>query len=227
VTAVTNSSLGRIGAILAAAVLLIVGLPTAAAHAADAAGAYTVEASVAADGTIDATATVELEGAPATLVQRFATTQRALDDRLYRFAGYFAKYALLKFHKRLEHQQRLDLPGLLGRFGRRGLAPLSHALVPAGFSWMNDARTKRLQAPFTAALAWLHRTLGLDLARDANVVLALRHGVAAGGPPPGARRVTHVCRECGEHAVIEATRPWPHRWACPWCGQPNPFGRPR
>ena len=33
----------------------------------------------------------------------------AFDDRLYRFAGYFAKYALLKFGKRIEHQQRFDL----------------------------------------------------------------------------------------------------------------------
>jgi len=151
----------------------------------------------------------------------------AFDDRLYRFAGRFAKYALFKFHKRLEHQQCLDLPGLLARFGCRGLAPVAHAFVPAGFSWMNDARTKRLQGPFTAALAGLHRALGVDLARDANFVLAFRHGAAAAGPPPGARRVTHVCRECGEHAVIEATRPWPRRWECPWCGKPNPFGRPR
>ena len=37
----------------------------------------------------------------------------AFDDRLYRFAGYFAKYALLKFGKRIEHQQRFDLPRLL------------------------------------------------------------------------------------------------------------------
>ena len=37
----------------------------------------------------------------------------AFDDRLYRFAGWFAKVALLKFRKRLEHQQRFDLAGLL------------------------------------------------------------------------------------------------------------------
>jgi SAM-dependent methyltransferase len=154
----------------------------------------------------------------------------AFDDRLYRFAGYFAKYALLKFGKRVEHQQRFDLAGLLERFGRRGLAPVAHAFVPAGFSWMNDPRTKWLQAPFTDALAWLHRGLGLDLARDANFVLAFRREeavVAAAPPLPGARRVTHVCRECGEHAVITAERPWPRRWECPWCGKPNPFGRPR
>ena len=155
----------------------------------------------------------------------------SFDDRLYRFAGYFAKFALLKFRKRIEHQQRLDLAGVLGRFERRGFTLTAHAFVPAGFSWMNDPRTKRLQRPFTDALAWLHRTCGLDLARDANFVLAFRRDPAgrpaADRPPAGRRRVTHVCRECGEHAVITAERPWPKRWACPWCGRTNPFGRPR
>lgn len=155
----------------------------------------------------------------------------AFDDRLYRFAGWFAKLALLKFRKRVEHQQRFDLAGLLERFGRRGFALTAHAFVPAGFSWMNDPRTKRLQGPFTDALAWLHRVLGLDLARDANFVLAFRRAEGGSAAPgvslPGARRVTHVCRECGEHAVIVAERPWPGRWTCPWCGKPNPFGRPR
>ncbi len=159
----------------------------------------------------------------------------AFDDRLYRFAGIFAKYALLKFHKRLEHQQRFDLPGLLELFCRRGFAVTAHASVPAGFSWMNDPRTKGLQGPFTDALAWLHRVLGIDLARDANFVLAFRRDAAAaavpvppgGGELSGRRRVTHVCRECGEHALIAARPPWPPRWDCPWCGRPNPFGRPR
>ncbi len=159
----------------------------------------------------------------------------AFDDRLYRFAGYFAKYALLKFRKRVEHQQRFDLAGLLERFRRRGLEPAAHAFVPAGFSWMNDPRTKGLQGPFTDALAWLHRFLGADLARDANFVLALRRtgvpavapDVRAGATLPGRRRVTHVCRECGEHSVLDPPKPWPTRWECPWCAKPNPFGRPR
>jgi SAM-dependent methyltransferase len=159
----------------------------------------------------------------------------AFDDRLYRFAGYFAKYALGKFRKRIEHQQRFDLPKLLALFRARGFELSAHAFVPAGFSWMNDARTKGLQAPFTDALARLHRVLGIDLARDANFVLAFRKTGAAAPPPdtrggaplPGPRRVTHVCRECGEHAVLDPPRPWPERWECPWCGKPNPFGRPR
>ena len=145
----------------------------------------------------------------------------AFDERLYRFAGYFAKYAMLKLGKRLEHQQRFDLPGLLDLFYARGLELAGYARVPAGFSWMNDPRTKRLQGPFTSVVAWLHRGTGLDLGRDANVVMRWRRtGVR------GLRRVTHVCRECGEHSVLEG-EPWPRRWDCPWCGRPNPLGRPR
>ena len=80
----------------------------------------------------------------------------------------------------------------------------------------------------TEALAWLHRTTGIDLAADANFVLRLRKsGVMGKRDLPQPRRVTHVCRECGEHSVLEAPSPGPRRWICPWCGKPNPFGRPR
>jgi 2-polyprenyl-3-methyl-5-hydroxy-6-metoxy-1,4-benzoquinol methylase len=146
----------------------------------------------------------------------------SFDDRLYRFAGYFAKYALGKFGKRIEHQQRFDLTKLLALFQARGMELVAHARVPAGFSWMNDARTKPLQRPFTDTLAWLHRASGFDLAYDANYVLHLRRtGVR------GLRRVTHVCRDCGEHSIVDARPPWPERWRCPWCGRENAFGRPR
>ncbi len=170
----------------------------------------------------------------------------AFDDRLYRFAGYFAKYALGKFRKRLEHQQRFDLESLLGLFRTRGLEPVVMARVPAGFSWMNDARTKPLQGPFTDALAWLHRYTGIDLAADANFIVAFRKSGAASARResgvaraadserlPGAarvprlRRVTNVCRECGEHSVLTPPTPVPTRWTCPWCGTGNPLGRPR
>ena len=145
----------------------------------------------------------------------------AFDDRLYRFAGYFAKYALLKLRKRLEHQQRFDFQGLLDLFYRRGLELVAYARVPAGFSWMNDARTKPLQGPFTAFVAELHRVLGVDLGADANFVMRFRKTGA-----PGLRRVTHVCRVCGEHSIVEGT-PWPMEWTCPWCGNANPLGAPR
>lgn len=158
----------------------------------------------------------------------------AFDDRLYRFAGYFAKYALLKLRKRIEHQQRFDLQGVLDRFAARGCALTAHAFVPAGFSWMNDPRTKPLQGAFTDALAALHRATGIDLAKDANFVLAFRRtGERAAAPRagrdalPGPRRVTHVCRACGEHAVLDPPSPAPARWTCPWCGAANPLGRAR
>jgi len=86
VTAVTNSLLGRAAAALVAAVWLVLAVPAPQAHAADAVGSYTVDATVVPDGTIEARATIDLEGAPGTVVQRFATTQRVLDDRLYRYA---------------------------------------------------------------------------------------------------------------------------------------------
>ncbi len=152
----------------------------------------------------------------------------SFDDRFYRFAGTFAKYALLKLRKRLEHQQRFDLEKVLRLFGARGFEVEALARVPAGFSWMNDPRTKRLQGPFTDTIAWLHRATGLDLARDANLVLTFRKTSAGGARrAPHLRRVTHVCRECGEHAVLAPPNPWPRRWTCPWCGKPNPLGRPR
>ena len=113
---------------------------------------------------------------------------------------------------------------MVDRFRRRGFALTAFARVPAGFSWMNDARTKRLQAPFTDAVAALHRATGIDLGADANFVMTFRRGATGA---PAQRRVTHVCRDCGEHAVLDAAPPWPARWTCPWCGKPNPFGRPR
>lgn len=152
----------------------------------------------------------------------------SFDDRLYRFAGWFAKIALLKFRKRIEHLQRFDLEKLLDLFTARGFEPEALARVPAGFSWMNDARVKRLQGPFTEALAGLHRATGIDPARDANFVMTFRKTGGTGSRAiRSRRRVTHVCRACGEHAILDPPRPWPRRWPCPWCGEQNPLGRPR
>jgi SAM-dependent methyltransferase len=152
----------------------------------------------------------------------------SFDDRFYRFAGYFAKYALGKFQKQLEHQQHFDLEKALGLFEARGFEAQALARVPAGFSWMNDPRTKQLQGPFTEALAVLHRGAGVDLAADANLVLTFTKTGAIGvRRAPRERRVTHVCRDCGEHAVVTAPSPWPQWWDCPWCGMSNPFGKPR
>jgi SAM-dependent methyltransferase len=162
--------------------------------------------------------------APAGTLYLAVPRAASFDDRLYRFAGYFAKYALLKLRKRIEHQQRFDFAGVRALFRRRGLELAAFARVPAGFSWMNDARTKRLQGPFTRGVAALHRATGVDLGADANFVMTFRRDVAG---PPVERRVTHVCRECGEHAILAPPVPLPRRWNCPWCGKPNPLGRAR
>jgi SAM-dependent methyltransferase len=145
----------------------------------------------------------------------------SFDDRLYRFAGLFAKYGMLKLGKRLEHQQRFDLARLVGLFYARGMVLRAFASIPAGFSWMNDPRTKPFQLAFTRVVAGLKRTLGLDLARDANIVLAFERTGET-----GLRRVTHVCRACGEHVIIDPPRPAPTEWTCPWCGATNPLGVP-
>src|SRR5262245_66520465 len=92
----------------------------------------------------------------------------SFDDRLYRFAGYFAKYALGKFGKRIEHQQRFDLEAVLARFEARGFEVESLARVPAGFSWMNDPRTEPLQGAFTDELGAVHRGTGNDAAGGAE-----------------------------------------------------------
>ena len=152
----------------------------------------------------------------------------SFDDRLYRFAGYFAKYALGKFKKRIEHQQRFDRDKLLRLFETRGFLAEAMAYVPAGFSWMNDERTKPLQGPFTEAVATLQRTTGIDLAKDSNFVVTFRKAGRPEAPrEPRLRRVTHVCRECGEHAVLDPPSPLPASWTCPWCGRPNPLGGAR
>ncbi|MBI3648464.1 MAG: methyltransferase domain-containing protein [Actinobacteria bacterium] len=122
----------------------------------------------------------------------------AFDDRLYRFAGYFAKVALMKFGKRIEHQQRFDLAMLKALFAERGLTLEALARVPAGFSWMNDPRTKPLQGPFTDAVAFADGdatlvakvpTTPADPA--AGLVDALGELVAAGVPPEGVRLIVH------------------------------------
>jgi SAM-dependent methyltransferase len=151
----------------------------------------------------------------------------SFDDRLYRFAGYFAKYALLKLGKRLEHQQRFDRDKVIRSFEARGFEIESLAWVPAGFSWMNDPRTKPLQGPFTDALAWVHRSTGVDLGRDANFVMRFVKTGRGVHRTPSIRRVTHVCRECGEHSILTPPSPRPRTWTCPWCGKANPLGGAR
>jgi SAM-dependent methyltransferase len=138
----------------------------------------------------------------------------SFDDHFYRFAGWFAKYVLLKLGKRLEHQQRTDLPGSLRLAYRRGCVLESWCECPAGFSWMRDDRTRPLQPGFLAALAALKRLTGVDLFRDSNYIMLFRKD--------GLRRlreVTHVCRSCGQHVALGP--PAARAWTCPYCGTEN------
>lgn len=140
----------------------------------------------------------------------------SFDDRFYRFAGYVAKYLLGKFRKRIEHVQRFSFESLNRSFYRRGFVLEGFTVVPAGYSWLNDPRTKPLQSAFVGTLGWIKRIFGLDLFRDANFVCRYRHM-----DRPGFRHVTNVCRGCGEHAVLEPPYPPPSSWTCPWCGLEN------
>ncbi len=140
----------------------------------------------------------------------------AFDDRFYRFAGYFAKYALMKFKKRIEHQQRFDFASLLALFYGRGFVLEGFALVPAGFSWLNDPRTQPLQKAFVEGLGLVKRAVGLDLFKDANFVCRFRHTGQV-----GFRQVTHVCRSCGEQSIVRPPEPPPATWRCPFCGLEN------
>ena len=165
------------------------------------------------DGTLDETARVVRPGG---LVYCSVPRSAAFDDRFYRFAGYVAKYLLGKFKKRIEHQQRFTFESLNRVLYQRGFALEAFSVVPAGYSWMNDPRTKRLQGGFVATLGWIKRLFGIDLFEDANFICRFRHVGR-----PGYRHVSHVCRGCGEHAVIDTPQPPPASWRCPWCGLGN------
>jgi SAM-dependent methyltransferase len=154
--------------------------------------------------------------APGGLLYVSVPRSSAFDDRFYRFAGYFAKYALMKFGKRIEHQQRFTFASVMGLFYARGLVLEGFSIVPAGFSWLNDSRTKPLQKAFVAGLGAIKRVLGIDLFGDANFVCRFRQVGRI-----GLRHVTHVCRHCGEQCVLTPPEPPPPAWTCPFCGEEN------
>ncbi len=143
---------------------------------------------------------------------------RSFDDRFYRFAGYFAKYFLLKFRKRLEHQQRFDFLSLNETFYAAGFRLRSFAECPSGYTWMNDPRIRRWHFGFLRALTCLKRTLGMDLFRGSNYLALYKY---AG--PNGLRRVTHVCAVCGMPLVREGEVAQTG-WLCPYCGAANFHG---
>ena len=153
---------------------------------------------------------------PGGLLYASVPRSAAFDDRFYRFAGYFAKYALMKFRKRIEHQQRFSFDSVMALFYGRGFVLEGFSIVPAGFSWMRDPRTQPMQKGFVATLGAIKRTLGLDLFKDANFVCRFRKVGSI-----GLRQVTHVCRHCGELSVLTPPEPPPRAWTCPYCGQEN------
>jgi SAM-dependent methyltransferase len=125
----------------------------------------------------------------------------AFDDKFYRFAGYVAKYLLGKWKKRIEHQQHFSFESLNRELYERGFILEAFSVVPAGYSWLNDPRTKPMQAAFVAALGQVKRWTGLDGFKDANFVCRYRWIGR-----PGYQRVTHVC-------PIRRRRPGPARGA--------------
>ena len=155
---------------------------------------------------------------PGGLLYAALPNSRSFDDRFYRFAGYFAKYCLLKFRKRLEHQQRFDFLSLNETFYAAGFRLLSFAECPSGYTWMNDPRIRRWHLGFLRALTFLKRGLGVDLFRGSNYLTLYEY---AG--PGGLRRVTHVCAVCGMPLVREKDGP-AGSWLCPYCGAENVHG---
>ncbi len=143
---------------------------------------------------------------------------RSFDDRFYRFAGWFAKYFLFKFRKRLEHQQRFDFLSLNAMFYAAGFRLVSFAECPSGYTWMNDPRVRRWHRGFLRALGLLKRGVGMDLFRGSNYLTLYEY---AG--PAGLRRVTHVCAACGMPLAREKDGP-AAPWQCPYCGAENVHG---
>ena len=164
-------------------------------------------------GTLDETRRVLKPGG---LVYCAQPRAAAFDDKFYRFAGYVAKYLLGKWRKRIEHQQHFSFESLNREFYARGFVLEAFSVVPAGYSWLNDPRTQPMQAAFVSLLGHIKRWTGLDGFKDANFVCRYRYVGAV-----GYQCVTHVCRRCGEHAVLTPPDPPPSQWTCPWCGLAN------
>jgi len=78
--------LARLLAGLLVLVALLVGPASPRAYAAEAVASYAVQGSIDPDGTLSVEATIAFEGpAPASLVQKFATTREVVGDREYVF----------------------------------------------------------------------------------------------------------------------------------------------
>jgi SAM-dependent methyltransferase len=155
---------------------------------------------------------------PGGLLYAALPNSKSFDDRLYRFAGCFAKFCLMKFRKKLEHQQRFDFLSLNRLFYAMGFRLLSFCECPSAYMWINDPRIKRLHGPFVRTLTFIKRAFRIDLFKSSNYLTLYQYVEAK-----GVRKVTHVCSSCGLHAVAEPGRT-PRRWRCPHCGHENVHG---
>jgi len=140
---------------------------------------------------------------------------RSFDDKFYRFAGYFAKYVLLKVHKRLEHQQRFDFLSLNKLLYSKGFRLLSFCECPSGYTWMNDPRVKKFRASFLKILSFLKSAVKIDLFKNSNYLTLYRYDGTS-----GIRTVTHICAFCGMQLIDERERD-SGPWTCPYCGERN------
>jgi len=155
---------------------------------------------------------------PGGLLYAALPNSKSFDDRFYRFAGYFAKFGLLKFRKKLEHQQCFQFLSLNRLFYGMGFRLLSFCECPSAYMWMNDPRIKWFRALFVRKLTFMKRFFGIDLFKASNYLTLYQYAGTR-----GTREVSHVCSSCGLHAVREpgrATGPW----RCPHCGHKNVHG---
>jgi SAM-dependent methyltransferase len=142
------------------------------------------------------------------------------DDRFYRFAGWSAKHLLGKVNKHPQHHGLTGLAPMLRWLYGAGFRLRSFAELPAGFSWMNDPRTQRLQWGFVSG-AWALGKAGIDVVSRSNIMmLAEKTGRI------GFRQVTHTCRRCGYFVRIDPADARGATWMCPYCATRNRLHRP-
>jgi SAM-dependent methyltransferase len=173
---------------------------------------YALEHVTDADATVTEASKALREGG---LLYAALPNSRSFDDRFYRFAGYFAKYFLLKLRKRLEHQQRFDFLSLNSLLYKKGFRLLSFCECPSGYTWMNDPRIRRFHVSFLKALSFVRNVFKIDLFKGSNYLTLYQYvGMS------GIRNVTHICAYCGMQLLKGHDRP-PGPWKCPYCGRQN------
>jgi len=95
------------------------------------------------------------------------------EDRAYRFVSLVYKYALLHFHKRIEHVQIITFLRLNQELYRRGFRLLRFRTEAAGYCWLEIRQLRPFRRVVLAVLRLLRR-LGIDLFTGANYRLLYR-----------------------------------------------------